>query len=391
MNNGTSLKQIRRLVATGLLARLVVDTTVQMFYAFLPILAAGIGVTPVVFGRLLSVRSLAGLTTPLFGNLAERRGFRVTLPTILICGAVGAFLFANSTSLVLIVPAMFILGIGITTFQPMLVAYTSEAIPQKYRARGMGVIEYGWALASIIGVFTVGRLLELTGWQLPLIILGGGLGVMAVVFWLILRNQPDLDDSPPISLRDQFNITENRSAAFAGIGIQALITFAGLHFFISYSIWLVNDYQFDAIRLASVVLTFGFVDLLGSGLVSVLLDRLGRQRAIILGGILAGGVFLLLGPIASLGLTIALGVLFLSRFLFEFSIVAGLIVVSEQAPSQRSRVMSITGFVTTFSQAAAGLTGPVAVELFGVSGLAIPSALGFLLAAFLGWRFIKNG
>ncbi|MEM7333937.1 MAG: MFS transporter, partial [Chloroflexota bacterium] len=354
------------------------------------IIASGIGVTPVVFGRLLSVRSAAGLLTPVFGNLAERRGYRVTLPTILFCGAIGAFLFANGRSPIVVLPAIFIMGIGITTFQPMLVAYSSEAIPQKYRARGMGIIEYGWALASIVGVFTVGRLLEVSGWQLPLMILGAGLGLMGVVFWLILRKQPDLDDSPPISLKEQFTITENRAAAFAGIAIQALIVFSGLHFFISYSIWLVNDYQFDALQLASVVLAFGFVDLMGSGLVSALLDRLGRQRGIILGGSLAGLLFLLMGPLATIGLTVALGLLLVGRFLFEFSIVTGLIIVSEQSPSQRSRVMSITGFVTTFSQAAAGLTGPLAVELFGLNGLTVPSAVGFLISAVLGWLFIKN-
>ena len=59
----------RQIVGIGLASRIVVDTCIQMFYAFLPIIAAGIGVTPVVMGRLISLRSLAGLSAPLAGGL----------------------------------------------------------------------------------------------------------------------------------------------------------------------------------------------------------------------------------------------------------------------------------------------------------------------------------
>ena len=389
MQTSQEKKQTRRLVGASLLTRITTDTLAQMFYAFLPILASGIGVTPVVFGRLLSVRSSAGFLTPLFGNLAERRGYRVTLPVILVCGAIGAFLLTTSLSLTVIVPSIFILGIGITTLQPMLAAYTSGALPAKYRARGMGIIEYGWALSSIIGVYVVGQLLKVGTWRTPLLILGGMMAVMGVVFALLLRNQPDLDDTPPISLREQFNITENRSGAYGAIAIQALITFAGLHFFISYSIWLVNEYSFGAVQLASVVLTFGFVDLIGSGLVSVALDRMGRRRALMIGGGLSGVVFLLIGLANGFGLIVALGTLFFGRFLFEFTIVAGVITVSEQSPDQRSRVMSIMGVVATVSQALAGLTGPFSAELWGVAGIGIPTGIGFLLTALLAWRYIR--
>lgn len=384
-----SSNRTKQLVIVGFLSRLFTDTTAQMFYAFLPLLAAGVGVTPIVFGRLLSIRSSAGFMTPLFGNLAERRGYRNTLPIILLCGAVGAITFASVGTLWLLIPAIFVLGLGVTTFQPLLIAYSSEAIPANHRARGMSIIEYAWALSSIVGVYAVGQMLNLGNWQLPLFVLGGGLGVMAIILALTLRNQPDLDDTPPIPLREQFRITENRTEAYAGIGVQVLITFAGLHIFISYSIWLVDTFQFDAIRLATVVLGFGFVDLVGSGLVSVLLDRLGRRKALMLGGMLATAVFFIMEPASSLGLGVALAFLFGGRFLFEFTIVSGLIAVSEQSPSQRSRVMSLMAFLTTISTALAGLTGPVAYAQWNLAGLTIPTGTAFLFTAVLAHRYIK--
>lgn len=378
-----------RLVAAGLAARFTTDTLTQMFYAFLPILAQGINVTPVVFGQLLSVRSSAGFLTPVFGNLAERRGYRVALPVILMCGAVGAFLLISTKNLALIVPAIFIMGIGITTFQPLLAGYTSAAMPPLHRARGMGIIEYGWALSSIVGVYAVGQVLKVSDWRIPMLIIGAALAAMAAIFAIILRNQPDADDTPPISLLEQFNVTENRASAYAAIAMQSLVVFAGLHIFISYSIWLVNEYQFGAVALASVVLTFGFVDLAGSGLVSLILDRISRKGALMWSSVLAGSVFLLIGLVNEAGMIYAVAMLILGRFFFEFTIVASLITVSEQSPNQRSRVMSTMGFVVTISQALAGLTGPIAVEMWGVNGLGIPTGIGFLLTALLVWRYIK--
>lgn len=382
-------QQSRRLVAAGLLSRLLSDTTAQMFYAFFPILAAGIGVDSVVFGRLLSVRSSAGFLTPLFGNLAERRGYRVTLPIILLLGSIGAFLLAFSPSLPFIAVAIFIMGIGITAFQPLLAAYSSYAFPAHFRARGMGIIEYGWALSSIVGVYLVGQLLKVGSWRTPLIGIGVLMAVMAFVFARLLRNQPDADDTPPISLREQFRVTENRNGAYAAVLIQAIIVFSALHFFISYSIWLNDQYEFTTVQLASIVLTFGFVDLVGSGLVSIILDRLGRQRALVLGGGLTALSFAALVWGNQMGLVPALVALFFGRFCFEFTIVSGVITVSEQSPNQRSRVMSLLGFFGTISQALAGLTGPIAYLRFGVAGLGVPAAIGFVIVAILSRRYIK--
>ncbi len=379
----------RRLVGVGLLTRILTDTTTQMFFAFLPILAAGVGVTPVVFGRFLSVRSSSGLLTPLFGNLAERRGFRVTLPLILLLTAVGIFVLVSAPSIPIVVAAIFLMGLGSNTFQPMLAAYSSATLAPERRARGMGIIEYGWALSSIIGLYVVGRILDVADWRVPLIGLGIGLGIASVVFFFLLRNQPDLDDTPPISLWEQFNVTENRRGALAAVLTQGLITFAGLHTFTAYSIWLFNEHAFDAVRLGSIALGYGLIDLVGSGLVSASLDKIGRKEALIYGGAGAAIVFGLLGWFNSFGLVPALIMLFLGRFLFEFTIVTGVITTSEQSPNQRSRVMSLLGVVGTLIGAWSGFTGPLAYETFGLVGLGVPSAVAFGVVALLAWLFIE--
>ncbi len=386
-----SIQQAKQVVAAGFFARVIVDTLVQIFYAFLPIFAAGIGVTPILFGRLLSVRSVGGIFTPLFGNLAEWRGYRVTLPAIMLCGAIGAFLLTTSSRLSMLIVAIFIMGMGISTFPFLLAGYSSGALPASFRARGMSIIEYGWAISSLVGVYVVGQLLERSSWQVPLLGLGVLMFLMAAIFFQLLRRRPDADDTPPISLREQFHITENRRGAYAGIAIQGLIIFSALHFFISYSLWLTNQYQFTAVQLSTVAMGFGVVDLIGSGLVSIILDRLGRKRALVLGGGVAGVAFLSLGWVNNWGLLSALVLFFLGRLAFEFTVVTGLINASEQSPNQRSRVMSMVGVVGTLCQSLASMTGPVAIAKWGLSGLTLPSAIGFLLIGLLSWKFVPEG
>ena len=378
----------QQLVAVGLGSRLLNDTLVQMFYAFLPILARGLGIAPEQMGQLLSVRSAAGFLTPLFGNLAERKGYRTTLPILLFCGGSGSILFAFSPNLSFAAFAIFVMGLCVSVFQPLLAAYTSAALPPDQRARGMGIIEYGWALSSIVGVYAVGRVIEATNWRVPLIGLGIGLIVMALVFARLLRNRPDADDTPPISLLEQFNVTENRTQAYAAVGMQAMITFSALHLFTAYSTWLFEVHQFETLSLGSIALGFGFVDIIGSGLVSLTLDRVGRKRALAFGCGLSAVTFALLVWVDQFGLAAALVALFIGRFLFEWTIVAGVITVSEQAPNQRSRVMSLLGVFGTAAQSVAVVSGTLAYRQFGLAGLGFPTAIGFLVACFLAWRFI---
>ena len=59
---------VARLLALALLTRLFTDTSLQIFFPFLPILAAGLGTTPIVLGRLLSVQSALGLLLPRDAN-----------------------------------------------------------------------------------------------------------------------------------------------------------------------------------------------------------------------------------------------------------------------------------------------------------------------------------
>ncbi len=394
----------RQLITLGLAARIAVDTTNQLFFAFLPIIAAGIGVTPLVLGRLISIRSFAGLCAPFSGAMAERMGYRPILRASLIIAAIGLTTIAFSSNVRLAAVGMFFVGAGLFSFIPLLQAFASEQLSDENRARGMGIIEYGFAISSLVGLFLVGQIIDAFTWRTPLLALAVILVLTGLSFGLlptVVKKQlhrKTLTLQPPLpkgenwdegfTLRSLFNITENREAVWTLIAITSLVIFGAIHTFSAYSTWLFTEHGFRARELGFVALAFGVIDISGSGLVSLRLDQIGRKRALIIGGIIGTVAFTLLPIFAAIALPIALIGLLCCRFAFEFSIVTAIITTSEAAPNQRARATTLSAAVVTVVLAIAGLSGTQSYASFGLIGLSVPSAVAFALAAIVAWQKI---
>jgi predicted MFS family arabinose efflux permease len=374
----------RQLIGLGLAARIAVDTTTQLFYAFLPIIAAGIGVTPLVMGRLISIRSIAGLFAPLAGAVTERSGYRPILRATLIIAAVGLIIVAFSRQAAMAAVGMVFVGAGLFSFVPLLQAFASERLSAENRARGMGIIEYGFAISSLAGIFLVGQLIDAFTWRTPLFVMAVALIGTGLSFGLL----PPSAKQPrnPTSLRTLFDITENRRGVWIAIVITSLVIFGAIHTFSAYSTWLFLEYGFGARELSFLALAFGVIDISGSGLVSLRLDRIGRKRALIIGSIIGVVAYLLLPIMATLTLPLALVCLLCCRFAFEFSMVSSIIIASEAAPTQRARAMTLSAAVVTAVLALAGLTGTQAYASWGLIGLSMPSAIAFGLVGLIAWR-----
>ena len=168
------------IIAIGLVAKLFVDTTVQLYNPFLTIYAGGLGVSTVVMGRLVSVRNIMGLTSPLFGALADRVGYRLVMRLGLLLAGIGMFLLATGGPTGVLVFAMMLAGVGQTAYGPNLHAYVSARSPYEKRAQALGIVEYAWALAGIVGLSLIGQLIAFASWREPLLVLGGVLVTAAL-------------------------------------------------------------------------------------------------------------------------------------------------------------------------------------------------------------------
>jgi predicted MFS family arabinose efflux permease len=391
---------VRHLITVGVITRLITDTAVQFFFPFLPIIAQGLGTSSVTVGRLISLRSLMGLASPLFGVLADRRGYRFVMRLGLLGAGAGYLVIGLSQTVWQAALGMVLAGLGTFSFIPTLVAYLSSRLPYNRRGLGLGILEYAWAIAGIGGLFLMGLLIEATSWREPLLLLGGGLLVAAWVYGrLPARSQTEqqvaglrsaaMAPTQILRLRHFLDLGKNGRSAWFSIMANGLIMFGAMTFFINYGSWLQADYGLGAADLGRVALILGAADLAGSVLVSVASDRLGQRRSVIGGAVLAGSGFLGL-PLLNVALFPVLAGLLLARFAFEFAFVSNLALMSEQIPSQRGKMLTIGASFSLMGTTVAGLTGPLLLAQAGLTGLATLSGVCMLLVAGLVWWGVRE-
>lgn len=386
---------VRRLLLLGLGTRLLLDTSTQIFFPFLTVIAAGLGVTPVVLGRLISLRSITGLASPFFGDLADRRGYRYVLRLALLILVTGMVVIGSSVNLWMAMLGMLLTGIGSFAFVPTFMAYLSAQLPYERRAQGVGILEYAWALSGIVGLSLVGLLIQATNWRLPFFIIA----LFLLGFWVLYQELPAVQHvrrtesaesrSMKVRLGQFLHLGPNASSTWANIGASGFLMFGAMHIFITYGHWLSSAYGLGPAALGRAALMLGTADLVGSVSVSLFSDRIGKRKAVLLGSLAAIVGYSILpffdtGPIAvMIGLALA-------RSLFEFTLVSNISLLSEQNPAQRGKVMSLSTATALLGSTAAGLSGPWAYARFGAWGLGWASAAAMLLVFLLVWRLVRE-
>ena len=378
MEAARGFARFRYILAACVATRLVVDTSIQLFYSFLQIIALGMGLNVVVLGRLLSLRSVVGLSAPLFGNAADRHGYLRVMRLGLVLAAVGTFLMGSGAGIWTVAAGMVLSGVGLTGFVPTVQAYISAQLPFAQRARGIGILEYSWALAGIFGLSLMGLIFDHFSWQLPFFVLGTAiLSAWALLGFLpkaprgadtplagdregtgearaatpdvsgILEDAAEKKVKPALApqlstvvlravrhINALFDLGSNRRSAYAVIGANCLFLFSQGHVLITHGVWLQNEYGLTASALGLAALAQGAAELIGAVLVSLITDRVGKKRSF-QAGILGSLLFYIALPIVNSGLWPVIGALLLLRFAYEYGLVSAIALVSEQAPDRR--------------------------------------------------------
>jgi predicted MFS family arabinose efflux permease len=354
-----------------------------------------LGVDVVTLGQLLSLRSAMGFFSPLLGALADRWGYRAVLRGELATGIIGLLLIGGSIHWSMAVIGMVLIGLGFFGFVPTLRAYLSFQLPYAQRARGFGILEYSWALSGIVGLYLMGKVIEAAGWRAPFFLLAAGLAVA----WLVFAELPPASRTPataiskgiaPATIRERMRgavqLASNQRSAWCAIVAGAVVNFGSWHLYTVYGSWLMDEYGLQPSALGTVALILGCADLCGSGLASLIADRLGKRRGALLG--LTGALLVCTAiPLLPQQLTVMVAALAISRFCFEFNVISHMSLVSEQAPTQRGKVLTLAFAVGLIGTTLSGFTAPPAYTQLGVWGLApvaaVAIAVGLLLIA--GW------
>lgn len=376
----------RRLIGTGMAGKLLVDIGNQIFNPFLPVIAAGLGISVVTLGQLVGLRSAMGIFSPFSGAIADRHGYRLVIRVALLANAAGYLLLAFATAPWMVVAGMMLAGLGIGIFVPNLQAYVSGKLPYHLRARGLGMIEYSWALTGIVGLSLVGLLIAATNWRTPFILLAVGMVAMSFVFGALpgIARDRDAVAAPPAGSRWQqataiFNLRTNRRSAYATILAGALSYFAAMQIMIAHGAWLAEQYGLGPAQLGFVAFIFGWFDLAASVSVSLFTDRIGKRRSVLIGiiGSLAGYALM---PVLNTSVTLAVVAIAFARMCFEFNIVSHFPLLSEQVPAQRGQAMTLGSAAALVAGTVAGFSGPWLLVTLGVPALAWSSGLAVAVA-----------
>jgi MFS family permease len=115
---------------------------------------------------------------------------------------------------------------------------------------------------------------------------------------------------------------------------------------------------------------FGIFEIAASASSSAFLDRIGKKRGVIIGLIVVAIGYVMLASIASQALPLALISISVAFLGFEFSVVSGIPIMSEQIPEARGTMLAL------------GVTaGSVGRMIADLTGSALTAGAGFTVAA----------
>ncbi|MFN8441822.1 MAG: MFS transporter [Caldilineaceae bacterium] len=378
-----------RLITTGISTKLIIDSGFQIFNPFLPIIATGLGADLTIMGRLISLRNLVGLAAPIAGTVGDRVGYRRVIRFGMLVLIVGMLLLGSSSSIIPAMIAMICLGFSHVCVTPILQAYISSKLPYSQRGRAIGMLEYSWALTGIVGLSLIGFLIQWTNWRVPFFVLAACMAVM----WVIFGAMPDVKAEGAqrrFNLIDIFRVEENRRSTYATIAVGALSYFAGSQMMLIYGQWLKTQYGLQPFQLGTVAFGLGWSDLLlGSVMVSLITDRIGKRVSLIIGLIVSAvGYFVM--PLFNTAVIPAVVSMALTRGGFEFAIVSNISLLSEQTPKQRGKALTLGGAVWQLLGAVTGIVTPWIFEQWGMLGVTRISGIAATVAILIAVTLVKE-
>lgn len=278
----------------------------------LPFWAEHLGANAVGVGLLLTVYALAQLIfTPVLGSLSDRYGRRPVIIASLLIEAVGFALTALSGSLLMLLIARFVGGLGASNIGSAQ-AVVSDTTPPEKRARGMGMIGAAIGLGFVVGP-AIGGLLAPLGLTVPFWV---ALGVALANMLLVAAFLPE-------TRRQQERVGESRKSRnvlLAGwrqvlrspavarlVLINLLFTVAFSAMETVFPLFTQHISGWGAAQNGYVFTYVGFIIvIMQGGLVGLLVKRFGEK------GVMIGGLVLLAIGLALLPWSTQLGVLLLA-------------------------------------------------------------------------------
>ncbi|MFN2227495.1 MAG: MFS transporter [Anaerolineae bacterium] len=334
-------------------ARTTLNTAHRIVYPFLPALARGLNLSLAAASSLVTVRFVAGLAAPFLGPWIDHRPRRHTMELALgLFVLAGLLLAAGGLWTAAAVAAFALFGLSKVMYDPAVHAYVGDTVPYHRRGRAIGVVEFSWSSAWLLGVPAAGLLIDRLGWRAPWLALSAlGLLVLGLTRAGVSLARPaaPAGEDRPLARRllQQWRDLLRRPRVLALLLTSLLLTMASEVTFIVYGAWLEDAFGLGLSTLGLASMVVGLAEASAEVSTTVLTDRLGKKRSVLAGLLGLGGSLVVLPLLAGTGLAGALAGVVLMTVSFEFAIVSLLPLATELAPGARGSLLSLN--MTTFS------------------------------------------
>jgi MFS transporter, DHA1 family, inner membrane transport protein len=344
------------LVALFIVTRIVVNASYRVTYPFLPVFAAGMGVSLQTAALALSGRSLAGAAGPLLGPIADRYGRKTGM-------LLGLALYSAATGLVVLWPSFpaFVIGLmlanlGNLLFLPSMQAFLGDKVPYGRRGAILALTELSWSLSFILLVPLLGLVITRAGWAAPFGVLSGlSFLALLVLAWRIPGDRPHASASVQ-TFWHNLRIVLASPPARPALAFSLAITLANEIINLIFGAWMKDAFGLQIAALGFAATVIGLAELVGEFAVVALVDRIGKKRAVRIGLAISLLAALAL-PVVGRTLWGALAGLFLFYLGFEFTLVSYISVMTEVLPGARATLMSMNLAATSLGRAAGAAAG----------------------------------
>jgi len=387
-NNNPDIKKI---IITSTLSRVVLNTSRRFVYPFAPVISRGFGISITAVTSVIALNQATSCLSLFTSYIADKTGYRTMMLTgllILVAGMLIAGAFPVYYSLLL---GMFLCGLGKNLFDPAIQAYISERVPFTRRGFVMGIMETSWSGATLIGIPVIGLLIDRAGFRSPFFLLAG-LGVMSIVL-VLLTVAKDSGSTHKTNDNKSFikDIKEliTSPVPISVMGFAFFVSLASDNLFVVYGAWLEKSFGLSIIAIGVGTIVIGVAELLGEISTATLADRIGLKRSVVYGIILNILAYILI-PFVGGKLFFALTALFFIFIFFEFFFVSFLSVCTELIPESRATMMSLVFLFAGLGRMVGAFSGGMVWNEFGINYVCYLSAGSNFLALLILLSGIKK-
>ncbi len=373
--------EVRSGITSLTLARTMANGCFRFAVPFLATIARGNGTTLAGIGVAVAISELAGLLSPLNGEIVERIHRRTAMVVGLTGVAIGATVAASSVHPAMFAAALILIAQSKMMFDLGLGAWTSDRVPYAQRSRVMGITETSWALGLLLGVTVMGLVTAATNWRW-----GYGLGAAGVLCMAGVISKSIAPDAGPHTRAGR---TARAPIVVREVAVLMLAMFCLMAssqvLFVTLGSWLDDSFNFTPAMLSAVAFGMGFAELTSSITSARNTDRWGKERSA------AAGALIMIP--AGIGLAvwhdhllIALPLLVIAIASFEFGVVSGIPLGTAVVAGSPARGMALMFTAGTLGRAASSIP---ATRLYESRGIAWPAIMCAVLATGAATAFLR--